>query len=316
MNPFAASRPTQILAPITRVEAVAPRHFLMSLRAPELASQAQAGQFVHLLARDAAQFDPLLRRAFSLLAVRPAPPDLENSSLDAPGNETGDGEIDILFRVEGAVTSQLARKQKGEFIDVIGPLGQPFDLSLFHVKQANAKEQKQEQGRPILVGGGVGVPPLIFLGETLKRNGQTPLMLLGARRKEEIIGQYHFERLQIETRIATDDGSIGLRGRVTDLLETALQEMQAVVYACGPLAMLQAVAKVAESCGAPCQVSMEENMPCGIGVCNGCVVPMKARADSRLGEETRTEKTDYERYQRVCVAGPALWSHLVDWEAL
>lgn len=162
--------------------------------------------------------------------------------------------------------------------------------------------------KPILVGGGVGVPPLIFLGRTLRRQGFEPLMLLGARGIGEVLGRDDLQQLAIETRIATDDGSLGRRGHVTELLEEALQgDAKRVIYACGPWPMLRAVAALAACFQVPCQVSLEENMPCGIGVCNGCVIAMRQEEDAA---------SDYGRYQRICMAGPALWADQVDWEAV
>lgn len=294
--PASFSTPRQVLAPIVALENVAPRHFLLTLQAPSIASEARAGQFVHVLARDSGLPDPFLRRAFSLMAARP-----------------DQQEIDILFRVEGAGTAQIAKKRVGETLDIIGPLGRPFDIGVFHVKQ----QEDFEPLTPVLVGGGVGVPPLIFLGETLKAARLEPLMLLGARSVDEVLGTSRLNELQIETRIATDDGSAGQGGRVTELLETALQaQPRAVIYACGPWPMLRAVAALAARFSVACQVSLEENMPCGIGVCNGCVVAMKntGGADEDGQKSSPLEGADYGRYQRICVKGPALWASEVDWE--
>lgn len=299
------------MATILAFQEVAPRHFLMTLSAPNVARAARAGQFVHVLPREARLFDPLLRRAFSIMAARP-----------------DTGEIDILFRVEGSGTAQIAAKSAGESLDLIGPLGQPFDLRLFHVKQPEHERQLTPKAdillpvewessadiRPVLVGGGVGVPPLIFLGKTFRAARLEPLTLIGARSAAEVLGVAQLGELRIETRVATDDGSDGHTGRVTELLEIALQNgPRAVVYACGPLPMLRAVAALSARYQAPCQVSLEENMPCGIGVCNGCVVAMKVGASSH--QSAAQNASDYERYQRVCVAGPALWADRVDWEA-
>jgi dihydroorotate dehydrogenase electron transfer subunit len=115
--------------------------------------------------------------------------------------------------------------------------------------------------------------------------------------------------MDLKPQITTDDGSRGERGYVTQKLNALLLELQqqnqwAVVYSCGPTPMLRAVAEVSERLGVKCQVSLEENMPCGIGVCNGCVVA------------TRTAVSSYERYRRVCIYGPAMWAEEVDWEAL
>lgn len=265
-----------LLAPVLAIENVAPHHYLLSLHAPSIAATAQAGQFVHILPRVGLENDPFLRRAFSIMAV-------EGES------------IKVLFRVEGRGTTQIARAVPGDHLDILGPLGHPFDLAPFHVKQ-NAPV-------PILVGGGVGVPPMVFLAKTFLVMGVTPGVLIGARSATDVLGESHFSALGLGVQIATDDGSRGHAGRVTELLEAALgQQQNAVIYACGPLPMLRAVSAVAARFEAPCQVSMEENMPCGIGVCNGCVVAMRETA------------TDYDRYRRICIQGPAVWSHEIDWE--
>lgn len=269
-----------MLAPLVAVKTVTPLHFQLSLRAPVIASRARAGQFVHILPRDAGASDPFLRRAFSIMATR--------------GEE-----IDILFRVEGRGTRHLSTLRAGENIDVIGPLGRPFDLIPFHVKQPPLA---------LLVGGGVGVPPLVFLSHTLRARQLTPLVLIGARTGSDVLAGAQFAEMGVETRLATDDGSVGQHGRVTDLLERAFDELpketRVVIYACGPYPMLRAVAALAARYDAPCQVSLEENMPCGIGVCNGCVVAMKSKQ----------YEGDYGRYRRICLEGPALWAHEVEWE--
>ena len=276
-EPVAGSR-APLLAPVVSIENLAPHHFLLKLHAPGIAATAQAGQFVHILPRVGLENDPFLRRAFSIMATK------------------GD-EIEVLFRVEGRGTAQIAKATLGDKLDILGPLGRPFDLAPFHVKQ--------NVPMPILVGGGVGVPPMVFLAKTFLEMGITPTVLIGARSASDVLGDSHFSDLGLAMQVATDDGSRGQAGRVTELLEVALQEQpNAVVYACGPLPMLRAVAAVSERFKAPCQVSMEENMPCGIGVCNGCVVAMRETA------------TDYEQYRRICIEGPAVWSHEIDWERI
>jgi dihydroorotate dehydrogenase electron transfer subunit len=224
--------------------------------------------------------DPFLRRAFSIMALR-------------------DEEIDILFRLEGRGTRYLSTLSVGDNLDVIGPLGTPFDLRLFHVKQPPV---------PFLVGGGVGVPPLIFLARTLRALDLSPRALIGARTGLDVLGETEFAEMGVTTRFATDDGSFGYHGRVTEVLARELDELpkeeRAMIYACGPYAMLRAVAAVAARYEASCQVSLEENMPCGIGVCNGCVVAMKSGP----------HEGDYGRYRRICLEGPAVWAHEIQWE--
>ena len=265
---------------IIRHAQVAPKHFRMTLGAPEIARVALPGQFVHILTREATSTDPLLRRAFSIMAAE---------------NET----IEILYRVEGKGTHLMSQWQPRQQIDVIGPLGTPFAADRQHA---------------LLVGGGVGIPPMVMLAAArhqAKGPGeieilQTTVALLGARSHEELICREDFARYQVLVEVATDDGSTGHQGYVTDLLKKHLEQahQQAVlptVFACGPLPMLQAVASLCAHWRAPCQVSLEENMPCGVGVCNGCVVPVRGAGD------------EYGRYRRICVDGPVLWANEVDW---
>ena len=296
-----SSTARQVLATVVTNHNVAPQHFLLSLQTPTIARVAQAGQFVHVLARAASSRDPLLRRAFSIMEAQ---------------NE----QIKILFRASGSGTLHLSGVGVGDKLDILGPLGQPFDQTLFHVKH-----QHGVAPRPILVGGGVGVPPMVFLGKTFKENRFNPLMLIGARGSDEVLAFSNFEALEVETQIATEDGSLGHAGRVTELLEAALQSLMpaptclgqsdapAVIYACGPIPMLRAVAAIAVRYKVPCQVSLEENIPCGIGVCNGCVVAMKQKDDSL---DAAQEASEYGRYRRICVAGPAVWASEIDWEAV
>ena len=262
---------------------VAPRHFAFSLHCPHIAETARAGQFVHVLPHsrpeatdDTFSFDPFLRRAFSIMDAR-------------------DDHFEILFRIEGRGTANLARAEIGEWLDLVGPLGNGFSLD-------KAKEQA------LLVGGGVGVPPMVLTGRSLKQRGVATQMLLGARTVQDILCETQFETMNIPLFVATDDGSRGHHGRVGDLLERELKhESPDAVFACGPLPMLRAVALLCEKYNVECEVSLEENMPCGIGVCNGCVVPMRQT-------ENVLEGDDYGRYQRICVHGPACDARTIDWK--
>ncbi len=297
-------------------------HYQLRLQCPQLAQSAQPGQFVHILPSpnsDSFHFDPLLRRAFSIMSV--------GKSEDSQTKET----IDVLFRVEGRGTKLLAQSQIGDEIDLIGPLGLAFDISsygisfdvehsLFHVKQSTADR------RVIVVGGGVGVPPLVFLSDVLSKAGVEVEGIIGARTSNEIIGWDELDTFCQRVSVTTDDGSRGHHGRVTDILADVLNQSNEedkavipIVYACGPLPMLRAVAQMCASLGVKCQVSMEENMPCGIGVCNGCVVrvcqkekELKDREGSRI--DRQEDWSAYHSYRRVCVEGPACWADEIDWE--
>ncbi|HVF10927.1 MAG TPA: dihydroorotate dehydrogenase electron transfer subunit [Abditibacteriaceae bacterium] len=255
----------------------------MKIAAPTIARRALPGQFVHILTRSCASNDPLLRRAFSIMAA---------------AGET----LEILYRIEGKGTLLMSLWRAGQEIDLLGPLGMPFATG---------------QQRAILVGGGVGIPPLVMLASSryvdTGNNGQdshldskSTLALLGARSTRELICVEDFSRCRVPVEVATDDGSSGYHGYVTDLLvkhleQTTGEAVLPTVFACGPLPMLRAVAAICARRQVPCQVSLEESMPCGIGVCNGCVVPVTGARD------------DYGRYRRICMEGPVLWAHEVDW---
>lgn len=258
----------QFLAPIVAHTEVAPQHFRMRLEASHLARNAVAGQFVHVLPRDGSLSDPMLRRAFSVLSVE------------------GDT-FEILYRVMGRGTRQMSGWAVGQEVDVIGPLGRPF---------APLAENS------LLVGGGVGVPPMAMLAARTDRKQVT--VLIGARNADDVLCQEDFQKLDVPFEVATQDGSLGYHGLVTELLKQHLQEASkdnTAVYSCGPLPMLRAVAALCEHFDVPCQVSLEENMPCGVGICNGCVAPVLGHGD------------DYSRYRRICIDGPVCWAHEIDW---
>lgn len=262
--------PIQSSIPIISHQNVVASYYRLKFHSSQIARSAKAGQFIHVLPRQSSAFDPLLRRAFSIVSV-------END------------EFEILYRVEGRGTMQMAQWKNGDMVDVIGPLGNGF---------APLPEPPQ---KAILVGGGVGVPPLAMLAST-RLPQHSALALIGARSAQEVICRDDFAKYEVPLQIATDDGSLGHHGFVTDLLKIELERgSKATVYACGPLPMLRATAKLCEKFQVPCQVSLEENMPCGVGVCNGCVIAVNGAGD------------EYGRYRRICVEGPVLWGHEIDW---
>ena len=319
-------------AHVSAIREVAPKHYQVRLKAAQLAKAARPGQFIHVLTTPDSTgwtFDPLLRRAFSIMSV----------------NSPDEDSIDLLFRVEGKGTAALSKARVGDEIDIIGPLGQPFDISPFGFTQIdenpgrksdNMFHVKQQASSAIVVGGGVGVPPLVYLSQALAKKGVDVHSIIGARGASEIIGWHELSAACQGIAITTDDGSRGHHGRVTDLLtalieqlivEQAGQTIKPIVYSCGPLPMLRAVAQICSETQVRCQVSMEENMPCGIGVCNGCVVRTRQPfADSNgNGDKINaggltdnrvvgSEWSPYRAYRRVCVEGPACWADEIDWE--
>jgi len=242
---------------------VADGHRLLTLICPEVAQTAVPGQFLQIRVSVSGQ-DPLLRRPICVAAAR-------------------EDEVDIVVRVAGRGTDLLARETPGAFVDLLGPLGRGFTRPGRHEPVA-------------LVGGGVGVAPLHFLLTSLADPSRVRV-LLGARTRAllpRLPGLSGLEGL----RIATDDGSEGHHGTAADLLAGVLEtDPPHRVYACGPQPMLAAVARLCIQRRIVCEVSLEERMACGIGVCMGCAVPMAGGG-----------------YTRACREGPVYDARAVKWE--
>lgn len=256
---------------------VAPGHFRMILEAPDIVLRANPGQFVHVMVGKG--LDPLLRRPLSISRVYP-----------------DSGRFELLFRVVGRGTRALSEVGKGGRVDVMGPLGNGF---LIDATMRNAA----------IVAGGIGVAPLIMLADVIRAGGVKAVALVGARTRTQAIGIPEFQEMGIEVQISTEDGTMGHKGLVTDLLEKWIMaevgspsstgsannpagrvgEMQ--VFACGPGPMVRRVVELTGLYGVRSQVSMEERMACGIGACLGCAVTVMNAQGERV-------------YKRVCKDGP------------
>jgi len=240
---------------------------------PQIAGQAKPGQFVSLAAEAPGTF---LRRPFSIYA--------------AAQNGPWAGTVEIAFQVNGPGTGWLATRRKHDVIDVVGPLGRPFPLP-------------QQQVACLLVGGGYGAAPLLFLAQHLQRRNLRVDMILGAATQHRIFNAIEARRMSARTYLVTEDGSSGTKGRVTDVLERAMDNGAiGVVYACGPMPMLAAVSKIAAGRGVPVQVAVEESMACGVGVCWTCVVPYVSKGEVRN--------------LRACIDGPCLNGSRVLWDEI
>ncbi|MGI6611502.1 MAG: dihydroorotate dehydrogenase electron transfer subunit [Limnochordia bacterium] len=242
---------------VRRSHAVAPEIHELVLEHHWAMAKAQPGQFVHLSATHA--LDPFLRRPMSISSV------------------AEDGSWSVLFRVKGVGTEALASLQEGASLDVLGPLGHGFELP-------------QPQKQPLLVGGGLGAAPLVFLAQRMHSLGWRPHVLLGFSTGAEVICVDAFEALALDTEVATDDGSWGQCGPVTFLLQT--WQGSGPVYTCGPLHMMHAVVEWCRRRGLSCQVSLEERMACGVGACLSCVCPIRPTGSEEWS------------WQRVCREGP------------
>ena len=201
------------------------------------------------------------------------------------------GTVEFVFAVHGRGTAWLASRKPQDKVDVVGPLGTPFRLPKHAVTAT-------------LVGGGYGAAPLLPLAAALRERGCRVDVVLGAGSADRLFGHLDARRLATTMAVTTDDGSVGQRGRVSDVLPEVLRASGSdVVYACGPMPMLRAVAEQAADHGVPSQVAVEESMACGIGVCMTCVLPV-------VGGDGQT------RMVRSCVEGPVFLGDRVRWDAV
>lgn len=254
---------------------------VLTLAAPEVGTRTEPGQFVMLKASRGT--DPLLRRPFSVFEV----------IRDAGGRVTA---VSVLNKRAGRSTGLLYELEPGDRVSCLGPLGQPF-------------KTVEAPARAFMVAGGVGLAPFATLAEALAARGTPTTLFYGARSGDELFYLDFFERLGVTLVLATEDGSRGVKGRVTVPLEAALQELGtpegvpygAMTYACGPEPMLAAVAKLAARHGQPSQVSVERVMGCGLGGCYSCVVPVK-HGDERA------------RLVRSCISGPVFDGAELVWD--
>ncbi len=259
---------------------VSPGYFLMRISAPDHMEDSIPGQFMMVRVRDA--IDPLLRRPFGIFDI--------NSITSEYGEARIQTCVQILYKVVGKGTRHLSTLHHGDHLDLLGPLGKGF------VTPGDAEEA-------ILVGGGVGLAPLYYLARELVKETRVHLFA-GGRTREDILCITEFERLGVETYTATDDGTLGERGLVTEVMDRYLMDARGakVIYACGPFPMLKTVALIAEAREIPCQVSLEAYMACGVGACLGCVVKGRSHTD---------ESPDY---RCVCKDGPVFDSRELSWE--
>jgi len=225
--------------------------YILSFNSPYLAKAARPGQFLHLKIKSV-----ILRRPFSLHKIE---------------GET----IYIIFRIRGRGTKALSQIKKGAVLDIIGPLGQGFKL----------KSNKTN----ILLAGGIGVAPLVFLAQKLPKKKN--LVLLGAKNKKEVLVEAEFRKVGFEVKLSTDDGSGGYKGTVTSLLKKTLLSLGrgavANLYSCGPKEMFYEINKIIKKYPRiNCQVSFEQFMGCGLGICCACAIKTK------------------KGYRKVCKDGP------------
>jgi dihydroorotate dehydrogenase electron transfer subunit len=247
-------------------------HYSLFLQAGSIGPATRPGHFAMLQAGDGLR--PYLRRAFSIADVTAV---------------AGVPALEFVVKTVGVGTEALGRLPEGTPVPVLGPLGVPFPA-----------DDLGPSDRVALVAGGIGLAPLVLLARTLASHGVPADLFYGGRNENDILKRAHFERFlgAPRCRYATDDGSLGRRGLVTDLLRHALESGSTYrrVYACGPLPMFKALAALLEKAGLEASFAMESEMACGFGVCLGCVAPTKDG-----------------RFATICKEGPCVPPTFIDW---
>jgi dihydroorotate dehydrogenase electron transfer subunit len=260
----------QVKALLIENTGIAPGYYRMRLSAPEVAAVAQPGQFIQLRVAEAACTDPLLPRPISFFRI----------------NRTA-GELELIYKTVGRGTQILAAQPTGVLLEILGPLGNGFT-------------PPATSGKIALVGGGVGMPPLFCLAETLRvcQPELSITLFYGARSRADLLELDRWRELGVTVFAVTEDGSLGSRGLVTPIL---FEQMQQVNYdylaACGPKPMLKAVQQLALDHQLTGELSLEAHMACGVGACLGCTC-----------QTTRG-------YRRVCVDGPVFSLNEVKFDA-
>ena len=253
---------------------IARQTFLLRMNAPTIAPLVKPGQFVML--RLPNRSDPLLGRPLAVY------------------NTTEDGSVEVVYVVVGKMTSRLATVKIDEDVEIWGPLGNGF--------------RTDDAGRLIMVAGGVGQTPMRLLAEKFiaEHGVGSAILLYGARNEDRFSCVEDIRNTGAEVMLATDDGSCGYHGPVTDLIPKTVAEMRggtAKIVCCGPHPMLRSAFLEAKKLGLPCEVSLESPMACGLGICFSCVVELK----STDGSETWD-------YARTCCDGPVFDAYRLRWD--
>jgi dihydroorotate dehydrogenase electron transfer subunit len=265
--------PANRLAPLVRHQSLDGTYALLVFEHPEVASEARPGQFVMIKA--GASAEPPLRRPFSVLETDPRA-----------------GTFTLFVKAVGQGSHGLVSLGPGDTAQCLGPLGRPF-------------VPPTSQAEALMVAGGYGIAPFLMLSRELSRRGAPGRVFYGGRRGADLQLRDLFGGLGVALVAATEDGSLGHRGRVTEPLQAYLdskRDRPAELLACGPDAMLRAVGRIARDRSLRCQVSLDPWMGCGIGTCLGCVVRIQ-----RDGEERP-------RYRCACTEGPVFDASTVVWD--
>ena len=258
-----------IKAKLLKKEELKPGILKFSVQADEIIKTAKPGNFIEIRVND--DIEPFLRRPISI------------HNMDRES-----GILEFIFQEKGKGTKILSTKREGELIDIIGPLGfGTFKYSSF-----------EKLG---IIGGGIGIFPLYELSKNAQKENKSVNTYLGFRNKELVVLEEEFKKVSNNLIITTDDGSYAEKGFAIDFLKKDIEDGKIdSIYACGPLPMLRAVRELALEKNIPCQISLEEKMACGLGVCLGCAV------------KTATSPKDAPEYWHVCKAGPVFQAKEVE----
>jgi dihydroorotate dehydrogenase electron transfer subunit len=243
-------------------------YHLLLLSVGDLARAVRPGNFIAIAVGDAdGSSSMLLRRSFAI-----------SRAIDKGGDG---GILELVISPVGKGSRWLAERKEGDQLNVIAPLGTSFGIP-------------KSPARALLVGGGYGSAPLFGLSEHLKSRGCRTDMILGASTAMKIYAPLEGKRSVSSLTVTTEDGSAGIRGRVTDVMREIIRDNEAeIIYSCGPMGMLEAVHKIAQEYDLVHQCAVEESMACGIGICMTCVLPVR-------GEDGII------RMLRTCIDGPVL----------
>lgn len=249
----------KITAEVVSQTCIATDIYSLILKAGEIASQAVAGQFVSVYSKDGRR---MLPRPISLCGI-----------------DKEAGTLRLVYRIAGKGTNEFSKLQAGDTVDILGPLGNGF---------------MKESGKAILIGGGIGIPPMLQLAKELDCEKS---VVLGYR--DEIFLNEEFEPYA-QVYMSSEDGQHGVKGNVIDAIKEYGVD-GAVIYACGPTPMLRGIKAYAMEKGIECQISMEEKMACGVGACLACVCKTK-----EIDEHSQVHN------RRICKDGPVFYAEEVE----
>lgn len=253
--------PVNVKARLVKKEELKPEIFKFSVKAEEIVKTAKPGNFIEIKVNN--EIEPFLRRPISIYNI-----DKEN------------GILEFIFQIKGKGTQILSNREEGEIIDILGPLG----YGTF---------KYDDYKKLAIIGGGIGVFPLYELAKSAQKEGKIINTYLGFRNKDLVVLEKQFNNVSNELIITTDDGSYGQKGFSIDFIKKDIESGNVdSIYACGPLPMLRAIRQLAIEKNIPCQISLEEKMACGLGVCLGCAI------------KTSKSTEEAPEYWHVCKAGP------------